>query len=293
MKHISQNLAGIYLMISGIVLYTLSDVFIKTLLIEYPVSEVAFIRSILRGLPIFVMILIKDKNLLFSKRYDMHIVRVLFGSASTIFFIMSLEYGGMTNVYTIGYSCSLFIVLFSSIFLKEKIGLGRSGPVLMGMFGVYLAMKPRFELITNVYLLAPLLGVICGAMNRIVMKKLSSTDHPLTIMLYVNVGLFFMSLTCCSDWKPITESSIKTFLIMGALALLSQHLIAWAIKKADASLLAHCDYSSFVIVVLLDIFYWDKAPDIDVILGAAIIIVSNILVIYRERSAIRKCKDNN
>lgn len=287
MKHISENLKGIYLMISGIILYTLSDVFIKDLLSKYPVSEVAFIRAILRGLPILILILLKDTSLLFSKRYDLHLVRVLFGSASTLFFIMSLEYGGMTNVYVIGYSASLFIVLFSSIFLKEKIGISRCIPVLLGMFGVYLAMLPRFDKLVNIYVLAPLLGVICGAMNRVTIKKLSTTEHPLTITLYVNIGMFFISLLCTTDWKPVINDSILPFLIMGLLALISQYLIALAIKKADASFLAHCDYSSFVIVVILDILYWKKNPELNVIIGAIIIIISNVMVIYKERRALK------
>lgn len=274
-------------MISGIILYTLSDVFIKELLSKYPVSEIAFIRAILRGLPILILILLKDTSLLFSKRYDLHLVRVLFGSASTLFFIMSLEYGGMTNVYVIGYSASLFIVLFSSIFLKEKIGINRCLPVLLGMFGVYLAMLPRFDKLVNIYVLAPLLGVICGAMNRVTIKKLSTTEHPLTITLYVNIGMFFISLLCTTDWKPVTNDSILPFLIMGLLALISQYLIALAIKKADASFLAHCDYSSFVIVVILDILYWKKNPELNVIIGAIIIIISNVMVIYKERRALK------
>lgn len=290
MKHLSRNLQGMYLMILGIVLYTLSDVFIKTLLANYPVSEVAFIRAILRGIPLLAVILFKDRRLLFSKQYDMQMVRVIFGTASTVFFIMSLKYGGMTNVYVIGYSASLFIVLFSSIFLKERIGISRCWPVMAGMLGVCLAMRPRLELLTNIYVLAPLLGVMCGAMNRIIIKKLSYTDHPLTITLYVNIGMLLVTLPYCNDWVSIDFVAARAFLWMGAFAVLSQYLIAVAIKKADAAFLAHCDYSSFVIVVLLDTFYWEKTPELNVLIGAAIIILSNIMVIYREKNAIRECE---
>lgn len=288
MKHISNNLQGMYLMIFGIVMYTLSDVFIKNLLSTYPVSQVAFIRALLRGLPLFLIIMFKDRKLLYSSRYDLQLTRVIFGTSSTIFFIMSLKYGGMTNIYVIGYSTSLFIVLFSSIFLKEKIGLDRSLPVALGMFGVYLAMRPRLELLTNIYVLAPLLGVICGAMNRIIIKKLSYVDHPLTITLYVNIGMLIVSAPYANEWIALTQESIKAFLILGIFALLSQYTIAEAIKKADASLLAPCDYSSFVIVVLLDIFYWQKSPELNVILGAIMIIIANIMVIYKEKNALQK-----
>lgn len=293
MKHISDNLLGIYFMILGILFYTLSDVLIKNLLEVYPVSQIAFIRSIFRGIPLLIIILLKDKNLLFSKQYGLHLIRVFFGASSTIFFIMSLEEGGMTNVYVIGYSASLFIVLFSSIFLKEKVGLDRLIPVIVGMFGVYLAMQPRLESLVSMYILSPLLGVICGAMNRITIKKLSFTDHPLTITLYVNIGMFFATSTCISEWHTLDYASLKIFFFMGLLAVISQYLIASAIKKADASLLAHCDYSSFALVVLLDIFYWNKSPEWNVILGAALIIISNIIVIYKEKNGIRKSNKLN
>ena len=73
------------------------------------------------------------------------------------------------------------------------------------------------------------------------------------------------------------------FAIVGALTALGQYSIAQALRYTQASALAPIDYSSFFWVVALDFFWWERSPDISTLIGAAIIVGSNLFILYRTR----------
>ncbi|MGL5263544.1 MAG: EamA family transporter, partial [Candidatus Rhabdochlamydia sp.] len=77
--------------------------------------------------------------------------------------------------------------------------------------------------------------------------------------------------------------------IVGILTAGAQYAVAQALRFAQASILAPIDYSTFFWVVALDFIWWNKTPDIYTLIGAAIIVGSNLFVIYRtQREAAKK-----
>lgn len=73
------------------------------------------------------------------------------------------------------------------------------------------------------------------------------------------------------------------FAIVGALTAGAQYAIAQSLRFAQASVLAPIDYSTFFWVVALDFTWWHKTPDAYALLGAAIIVGSNLFILYRTR----------
>ena len=59
-------------------------------------------------------------------------------------------------------------------------------------------------------------------------------------------------------------------------------LITSAFRFAPASMLAPYDYASMLFAILLGYFVFAELPTLMMLIGAAVVIASNVLVIWRE-----------
>jgi drug/metabolite transporter (DMT)-like permease len=84
-------------------------------------------------------------------------------------------------------------------------------------------------------------------------------------------------------WQPMPWHDWMFFSIVGGLTAAGQYAIAQALRFAQGSTLAPIDYSSFFWVVALDFLWWQKTPDAFTLCGAAIIVGSNLYILYRTR----------
>jgi drug/metabolite transporter (DMT)-like permease len=116
------------------------------------------------------------------------------------------------------------------------------------------------------------------------MRRLAATEHSLAIAIYPNLMMMLvMSPVLITVWKEMPWTHWGLFAIVGGLTAFGQYCIAQSLRFTQASTLAPVDYSSFFWVVSLDFFWWNKLPDIYTIVGATVIVGSNLLILYKTR----------
>ena len=276
---------GVILMILGLALYPLSDAFIKHLTGTYSVPQASFLRAVTRVIPLLFATFLQGGPLrvLYTNHPGRHAVRLAVNLLSTYLFMASFTMGSLTVIYTLGYTAPLFVILLSALMLKEKVSPERWAAVALGMIGVVIAMRPTagvFEWVSVVVLI----GTFLGALNKILMRRLAATEHSLAIAIYPNIVMILaMTPILLTTWKAMPWSHWGLFAIAGGLAAIGQYSIAQAVRFAQASTLAPIDYSSFFWVVSLDFFWWNKTPDMYTIIGATVIVGSNLYILYRTR----------
>ena len=129
-----------------------------------------------------------------------------------------------------------------------------------------------------------LAGTFLGALNKILMRRLAATEHSLAIAIYPNlVMIVVMGPILLSSWQPMPWVHWGAFAIVGVITAAGQYAIAQALRFTQASVLAPIDYSTFFWVVSLDLFWWGRSPDFFTLVGAAIIVGSNLFILYRTR----------
>ncbi len=276
---------GVTLMIIGLALYPISDAFIKHLIGTYSVSQATFLRAITRLVPLLIATFFQGglKNVLATDHPKCHLIRLAVNLCYTYCFMFAISMGSLTVVYTLSYTSPLFMIILSAIMLKESVGRERWIAVGIGMIGVIVAMR----LGSNVFEFASILvlcGTFLGALNKILMRRLASTEHSLAIAIYPNVMMVIVtSPFLISSWKSMPLEHWGLFAIMGVIAAAGQYLIAQALRFAQGSTLAPIDYSTFFWVMALDFFWWQKIVGIYTIIGAAIIVGSNFYILYCTR----------
>jgi drug/metabolite transporter (DMT)-like permease len=272
-------------MIGGLALYPLADAFIKHLMGTYSVPQATFLRSITRLVPLLIATFFQGGPLqvLATKHPKRHLFRLCVNLIYTYCFMYAFSMCSLTSIYTLSYTSPFFMIVLSAIMLKETVGKERWLAVAVGMIGVIIAMRPGSGVLELASLLV-LLGTFLGALNKILMRRLAATEHSLAIAIYPNIMMIIVTLPILfSSWQPMPWSHWGLFAIVGAITAAGQYAIAQALRFAQASTLAPIDYSSFFWVVALDFFWWNKTVEWTTLLGAAVIVGSNLFILYCTR----------
>lgn len=290
---------GVGLMILGLALYPLSDAFIKHLMATYSVCQATLLRAFTRLIPLLIATYFHGgpRKVLYTKHPSNHVVRLSVNLVYTFCFMFAFSLASLTTIYTFSYTSPFFMIVLGALMLKEKVTRERWIAVGIGLIGVVIAMRPGTNVIETAALLV-LFGTFLGALNKILMRRLAASEHSLAIAIYPNVVMIItmMILAFISSaapdwlspqftliWKPMPWNHWGLFAIVGALTAGAQYAIAQSLRYAQASILAPIDYSTFFWVVALDFTWWNKSPDIYTIIGATVIVASNLFILYRTR----------
>lgn len=292
----NRSLLGILLMIIGLALYPLSDAFIKHLMGIYSVTQSTLLRALTRLIPLLIAASFQGglRTILYSQHPKSHLIRLFINLIYTISFMFAFSFASLTTIYTFSYTSPFFMIVLGAVMLKEKVARERWIAVGIGLIGVLIAMRPGSNVFEGAAILV-LFGTFLGALNKILMRRLAATEHSLTIAIYPNIVMIvFMILLALITatfpntlpkqfsliWKPMPWEHWGLFAIVGALTAAAQYAIAQSLRFAQASILAPIDYSTFFWVIALDFTWWNKIPDIYNFLGAAVIVGSNLYILY-------------
>ncbi len=113
-------------------------------------------------------------------------LRGLFGGLGILIFFWSIPRLGIGKATVLIYSFPIFGSLFSSIFLKERLGAARLATMLMAFAGIYLLASDHegsFSLLAvpNGDELLTILGAMLGGIALVIVKKLHDTDSSYAI----------------------------------------------------------------------------------------------------------------
>ena len=275
---------GIGLMILGLALYAFSDAVIKHLLGTYSVTQTCFLRALTRLIPLFLAVLIQGshKEIFRTDRPGLHAARLGVNLAYTYCFLYAVSMTSLTTIYVLSYVSPVFMIILSALLLKEPIGKGKWIAVTVGLVGVLIAIRPGSSVFEMAAWLV-LLGTFLGALNKILMRKLTFTENSLSIAIYPNIAMVAVTLPFLA-WQAMPWQDWSLFAVIGTLAAAGQYAIAQALRFTQASTLAPIDYSTLFWVVALDVFFWGNGPDFYVILGALIVAGSDWYMFWRTRA---------
>jgi len=187
----------------------------------------------------------------------------------------------LTTIYTLSYTSPFFMIVLSALLLKETVSKDRWKAVLIGMIGVIIAMRPGSSVFEWASIIV-LTGTFLAALNKILMRRLASTEHSLAIAIYPNITMILATLPfIITSWQAMPWEHWALFAFVGALTAAAQYTIAQAMRFTKASTLAPIDYSTYFWVISFDALVWNKLPDLWMVAGAAIIISSNLYIMYK------------
>ena len=272
-----QAIWGIWIMVVGQLLHVTGGVFEKMLLGIYPLAQMTFIRTLMRLLPLCIVLLKQKeiKAILSTEQPFCHLLRLAAYVFYNCIMLYALSVTSLTKSCAMQYVTPFFTIILSTWILKEKIGMHKWVAIGAATLGVLIAILP-FGTIEMIFFVI-LFGSLVGSLNKILIRRLVATEHSLSITLYGNIALALVLIPAIlNNWNPVSWYDLGWFAIASFLTATGQYATVQSLRFAQASTLAPFDYTSIIWAGFFDFFIWGVIPTPYLILGTMIIICSNL-----------------
>ena len=285
-------LRGIALKLGSVLIFIVMSAMIKTTSAHVPGGQAVFFRSFF-AIPVIVGWLLWRRELSSGLRTDNPLGHVWRGFAGTVAMglgFASLGYLPLPEVTAIGYAAPLLVVIFAAMFLGEDVRLFRLSMVVLGLIGVIIVLSPRISTGTDLGYKETLGAVVtlgaaaCTALAQIFVRKLVHEERISAIVFWFSITSTILGLlTLPFGWVVPSLREAVLLVSIGLLGGLGQILMTSAYRHADASLIAPFEYVSMLLALAIGWFIFGEAPTMVMLLGAALVILAGILIIWRER----------
>ena len=265
-------------------MFTVMNMFAKLLSANHSVIEIAFYRNLIACIPFLIMIFAFGRReiLIIRSKPSLVAIRAIIGTLSLVTTFYAYSLMPMADATALLFTASLFIPVLGVIFLKESVGPYRWAAVAMGFIGVVIMAHPSGEVYTFGIMVA-LFAALLHATLQIILRYLGRFESPETISFYFFViGVFLTALALPFIAVRPTMAEVPLLVGIGLSGAAAQWLLSYAFRNAKVAVVTVFNYSSIVWATLFGWMIWNEWPLPTVITGAAIVIASNILMIWRE-----------
>lgn len=269
---------GAYFMFSVMVLFA------KLLSVNHSVIEIAFYRNLIGSLPfLFVVFALGRRDILVLRTRPVLVgFRAILGSISLVVTFWAFSLMPLADTTALLFASSLFVPVLGVVFLKELVGPYRWSAVIIGFAGVVIMARPTGD----VYVLGisvALCAAFLHATLQIILRYLGRFESPETISFYFFIiGTVVTALALPFVAVTPATSEIPLLFGVGLSGAAAQWLLSIAYKNAPAAVVTIFNYTSIIWATLFGWMIWNEWPLPAVIAGAAIVIASNVLIIWRE-----------
>jgi drug/metabolite transporter (DMT)-like permease len=278
-------LRGIVLMVVAIGLFSLMDAGLKLLAARYPPLQVATLRG-LSSLP-WVLVWIAATTgfaTLVRIRWPLHLLRGGLAVLMMAPFIYALQHLPLTTAYSLFFIAPLLVTALAVPILGERVGPRRWMAIIVGLLGVLVILRPSGAGVASLAGLAVLVAAFGYSVSAVTVRVLSRTDSTQSMVFWM---LTLLSLgagaLAWSGWVALQAEDAWLIAGVGLTGAFGQYAITEAFRHGEASLIAPFEYTALAWGAGLDVLLWGVLPDRITWIGAAIIVLSGLYLIRRER----------
>ena len=280
---ISTETIGIIFAILAYLSFSLLDTIQKTLIIYYSVFQLLFIKYCFTLCLSFIESR-RKKNYKFylTNNFKLQILRSFLSILESACFVLAFRYLSLADAHSIGGLTPIIVVIFSSIFLREKITPKIWLAIFMGFIGVLVIMRPGLSIFDPKSLI-PLSAALFLGLYQVVTRKASEYDQNETSLFYTAItGILIMGSISFFYWIPINLSFILLFMGVGVFYSLGLYLQIIALSKARASMVQPFHYTLIFWAIIFGFIFYNDVPDLFTIIGATIIASSGIYIFVKK-----------
>jgi drug/metabolite transporter (DMT)-like permease len=248
-------------------------------------SETLFWRQFVPALCIAAWLLLRRQtDKLKTARPWLHARRAVVGMMTMVMILGVVQVLPLAEATVLSFTTPLFAVLLSVALLREAVGPIRWAAVLLGLGGVaIIAGLDQAEI--------PLLGLALGlgaafggALVAIQLREMSRTEVPLTIVFWFSaLGALMLSPSLLLTGAEHSRTDWLLLAGIGVSGLACQIFLTAALRYGTVSSVIVMDYSQLIWAILFGWLFFSQLPPASTWLGAPLIIVAGLLVIWREQ----------
>ncbi len=303
---------GVGLALLGFSIFSLHDALVKSI-DDIPVFQTVFFVVLFSFVPFtFFLAIDRTARSLRPRLPGLVALRCLFTSVGLLCAFYAFGHLPLAQVYSLLFAAPILITLLAIPILGERVKLIRWFAILLGMSGVLVVLQPNgFSLLAalgieansnlagnsivgqaalvvgggglSVDHLIALGAAACVACTSVVTRKIGAREHSVTLILYpMLTNIAVSGLLMSQVYQPMAGSTLLKLATIGLLSVVGQSLMIQAYRSSEAQLIAPMQYSQMLWALLYGTFVFHETVDRTVLAGAAIIVLSGLLFIWRE-----------
>lgn len=197
-------------------------------------------------------------------------------------FFTGLALMPLAEAITIAFAAPLFITMLSRPILGEQIGRRRWSAVAIGFIGILVALRPGFGGLS----IGPVLVIISAfayALSMVLLRRFAGQEPTHNILFYSAIGAFVVGgINAIPVWTEPGAVDWGLLLLVGVWGVFGSYAVIRAYRLGEASMLAPLEYTALIWSILFDLWLFSLTPVPAVLLGAGIVIGSNVYIAHRE-----------
>lgn len=269
---------GVIAMCASALFLMLGDAISKLLMETWPIGQVIGVRQAIAVAIVLPWALsIGGPRLLVITNWRLQALRGLLLLAGTWTILTALTVLPIATVSSIVFASPLFVALLSAPLLGERVPVRLWVAIVAGFVGVLLIIRPGSpEFVWP--LLLPVLAALLNALRDIVTRRLSRTDHSMSILfwssLLVGAG---GALATPFEWVPIAATGTALWFVAAGLCnVAAQWTMIEALRLAPAARVTPFKYTGLVWAIVIGYLIWGDRPDAWLLAGAGVIVITGL-----------------
>ncbi len=285
---------GILLKIASALVFAVMSTLVRWVSDTVPVGQIVFYRSACAILPVVIIYAWQGKltAAVRTNRPFGHVTRGAIGLLGMFLSFAALARLPLADVTAIGFAAPLITVALAALLLQERVRVYRWSAVGVGFLGVLVMLAPRLDVTQwtagnaseTIGAALALIGAFTSAASTIQTRRLTGSETNSAIVFYFSLFCAVASLlTWPFGWAQPTSGQLYALVAIGFLGGIGHLLMTESFRLAPASVIAPFDYTAILWAFVLGFLVFAEVPTPLVFVGAAIVSVAGLFVIWRER----------
>ena len=274
MNTLTNRTKGILWIIFSAFGFAVMSAFVK-LAGDLPSFQKTFFRNVVACL-VAAYFIIKNNGSFFGKKENQKILilRSTLGTLGIILNFYSIDYLVLSDSNMLNKLSPFFTIIFSALFLKEKINKNQIISLIIAFLGALLIIKPSFTIQAFPYLTG-VLGAVFAAGAYTCVRVLGTKESHYTVVFYFSLfSLIAVFPFMIVVYKPMTIIQFVYLILAGIFASIGQFGITLAYKYAPAREISIFDYSNIIFSAILSLVLFNTVADSLSLLGYLVIFIA-------------------
>ncbi len=273
---------GLLFALFGFAVFSWHDALVK-LLTQYSVFQIIFFAMLFGAVP-FTLVQATSRRgySMWPRNPALVLARSLTSVLGLCLAFYAFTVLPLVDVYVLLFTAPALISLLAIPFLGERIAAFRWFAIFLGLLGVIVVLRPNVETFSIGHL-AGIGSALCIAIGSIISRSIGSKEHAATMIIYpLLTNITLCGIAMSFNYIPMPLEDLALMFAIGTMALIGQFCLLKAYRAAPAAFVAPMQYSQLLWAVLIGAVMFGEYPDNLTVVGALIIVVSGLLIVWRE-----------
>lgn len=272
-------------MVGGIISFTSMAIAGREVSFELDTFEIMLYRSIIGILVVSIVAKsLGTLNQIKTQILKQHFYRNIAHFSGQNLWFYAISVIPLAQVFALEFTMPIWIIIFSSLMLGEKITRIKVTAVFIGFLGILVVARPSIETL-NLGIGTAALSAVGFALTSIFTRRLTETESITCILFYLtSMQLIFGLITTGYDGDIMLPSvnTVPWLLLIGFAGLTAHFCVTKALSIAPPSVVMPIDFVRLPIIAFVGMIFYNEPLDMFVILGAVLICYANWLNLTKD-----------